>query len=194
MESPTRYTDLTGNGHHLDISQAAMVMADHMSCHNSCSGANTFTGISINTLGIGSGSPWTMSGWYLATGFTVVQVAWQNDTTTNSFGFKWPISSGGVTGDAVYDNLGPNVGGTLLNGSTWYHIVIADNGSGDVSFYIDGTLDDYEPLATYRGIAVTRLCSSTAAGSAFCGDVADVRIYDRELDGDEVDCLYSLGR
>jgi len=79
--------------------------------------------------------------------------------------------------------------------NNWHHIVYVDN-QGNVSLYVDGTLDD---TATYvRGTLTLNKASiaaqsRTTVESFFNGTIDEVRIYNRALSEEEIKAEYEAG-
>jgi hypothetical protein len=193
VEDSNTYTDLTGNGHHLDVSNAAMIVAGHMDCPNTCSGSNTY--YATGATSIWTGDRWTVSAWFRTDGETAVEVVWLAKTVSNQYGLKWPTAAHAnplyhANGDLAIATTNPSPG-------TWYHIVVVhDKGvSNKCYIYVDGVQEDDADCSGGNGTQIQQMrwCSSGASSSAFCGDVKRARVYKRALTDAEVLCLYQQG-
>ena len=81
---------------------------------------------------------------------------------------------------------------TDVNDGKW-HLIVASEAGGIVSFYKDGNPDGTQTTADPNSYAGVGYLASNGASAYFPGSIDDVRIYNRALSAAEVQQLYDLG-
>lgn len=155
----------------------------------------------------GTGS-WTMCAWFKING-APGNTAWQNviiDTDpTGSSANMICADYGGIHGGTQHQLLymsRPSTGGgyTTLTGptltvGTWYHAVVARNGTTDTKLYVNGalynTFSGNFPTATQPLVRLGRWTDGTNYANV---SIAAAQIYSRALSASEVNNLYQATR
>jgi hypothetical protein len=84
---------------------------------------------------------------------------------------------------------------SLINDGNWHHVLATRKGNtGEMKVYVDGVLQatgsGYSGyLTSPTSIRIGQMLSSTGSGTAFQGQIDDVRIYDRVLTADQIALL-----
>lgn len=128
-----------------------------------------------------------------------------NVTTSNAFIIQCGQSDNGTTMALSTNKLAYWFNGgnssTISNGSrsisanTWNHVVVSYNGSGQVSFYINGVLDSTKSASWVNGVTsnITRIGAYMGGILCFNGKIDEVAIWSKALNSTEVTELYNAG-
>ena len=111
----------------------------------------------------------------------------------NDVFWGWIDSSGNI-GVQAGDTAGA-MSTTSINDDAWHHVVLTrDASSGEVEVYVDGTLEDTATsdtgVKTNPFSSLGRVDDTGGSPEYFSGNLDEVRVYDRVVDGSEVDALY----
>ena len=95
----------------------------------------------------------------------------------------------------ILEGVNNAVSSTVVGTGTWYHIVVAYDGTADTSnLYINGVLEDTgEATGTPPTPDTLGIGARDGTGSEHEGTLDDVRIYNRVLTAQQVGALYALG-
>lgn len=190
--------DLSGNSRNL-LAQGATLISDRK---NQASSAYQFNGVSniINgTITPMNLSAFSVSFWQKSSGFTNTFPCFMNLFTTSDMSKQFHINIATGNSNQYYITSNPSssimYSGVSPSANQWYHVVVTyQNGTG--KFYINGilvktqslSLPDLSILNTiYLGQEATGLANQ----SYFYGAMDDIRIYNRELDSNEIGMLYN---
>lgn len=199
--------DTSGNGHDCTGTPGTFV-ADRL---ENTSAALAFDG-SSNYLII----PDTSLGKFSINGNTTISL-WFKSTVENGtllghstyydmYGWKLYTSSYGSYLEFASDNYSSEEyfgSAENVTDGNWHHIILMNTGF-TITFYVDGTLKDYDSFDTndidygttdrlYFFIGARRFnheSDSDTIGRFFTGVLDDIRIYDRNLTGDEIFALF----
>jgi hypothetical protein len=118
-----------------------------------------------------NGDPWAI--WYL-------EGLYQNDM------LNFVVVDSGLTNHNLISD-------SAIQANTWYHVVMALDGSYNMRMYINGVQQGTTPNSgSITGTPlVFRIGGSLDSGNTFPGAIDDVRIYNRVLSADEIKELYN---
>lgn len=79
-----------------------------------------------------------------------------------------------------------------VNDGEWHHVVVTHNGT-TMKFYVDGTLDNADTVATTTTLGALTIGTVAYGDRNWNGALDDVRIYNTELTSEQVTALYNAG-
>lgn len=187
--------DASGNGNTFNIHGTSLA-PDRFGNSNSAYAFSSAAGDYMTTTGytnIPTGSAdRTITAWIRIDTFTsdeYTPIAFYGDYNTASASYRIGIQN---SSHKIFFSTGSGVitPGSTLSEGVWYHIAILNIG-GDVSFYLNGHIDDHgsSNMAINTIASPLFLGRDTAGDAYFNGEIDDVRIYDRALSGSEIYAL-----
>ena len=93
------------------------------------------------------------------------------------------------------NGIATSTGSQTITANVWNHVAISYNGSGLVSFYINGVLDSTVSASWVNSVTtnITRIGSYTGGALFFNGGIDEVAIWSRAITATEVTELYNSG-
>jgi len=183
--------DMSGNGHHLTVTNAALT-SDRFGNQNNAFSFNGINSVLYNNNVLSFGSEYTISAWFIA--YTVQDgvIVYNGNSNNNGVGL-------------VYDDGAaiPGTKGTMLAGgicfcmakpaslNQWHHLVLQKETS-KFRLYIDDNVVDSTTSSIFSPVGKLHLGMDYSDGTnPFDGKIDEVAIYNRALTRGEITQLYN---